>query len=268
MDKRLSVEHARYLRRERGKSVTVVCVQIIILAIIFIAWELLAKYEIIDSFIFSSPSKMWASAVNLWRSGQLINHISATLSETVIGFLSATLLGLLIAIILWYSNMLQRVFEPYIVVLNALPKIALGPIIIIWFGAGKPAIIIMAILIAIIITIINMLSGFMSVDKEKLLLMKTFSATKTQTLIKLVLPANIPTIMSALKINVGMAWVGTIMGEYLVSREGIGYLIVYGGQVFNLSLVMCSTVILTVLAGLMYFVIALIEKIVVRKIGQ
>ncbi|MBO7390742.1 MAG: ABC transporter permease [Clostridia bacterium] len=260
----ISDEHLRYLRKERGRTVFIVVMQIFLLVQFFLVWEFLANREIIDSFIFSSPSKMWESFLSLSASGDLWRHVTATLLETVIGFVSATLIGLVIAVILWSVEPLRRILEPYIVVLNALPKIALGPIIIIWVGAGKGAIIVMAILISVIITIINILNGFLSVDKDKILLMKTLSARRSQILFKLVLPSNLSNIIAALKVNVGMAWVGTIMGEYLVSREGLGYLIVYGGQVFNLSLVMCSTVILTVLAALMYFCVLILEKAVKR----
>ena len=259
-----SEEHLCYLKKERRKTVFVITMQIFLLLQFFLVWELLARYEVIDSFIFSAPSKMWASFVNLSANGVLWRHVSATLVETVIGFLSATVIGLVIAVILWAIEPLRRILEPYIVVLNALPKIALGPIIIIWVGAGKGAIIVMAILISVIITIINILNGFLSIDKDKILLMKTLSATRAQILFKLVLPSNVSNIIAALKVNVGMAWVGTIMGEYLVSREGLGYLIVYGGQVFNLSLVMCSTVILTILAAVMYFCVLILEKSVAR----
>ena len=227
-------------------------------------WELLARYDVIDGFIFSSPSKMWQSFLSLSESGDLWRHVGSTLAETVVGFLSATAIGLVIAVILWLIEPVRRILEPYIVVLNALPKIALGPIIIIWVGAGRGAIIVMAILISVIVTVINILNGFLSVDKDKLLLMRTLSAGKIQTLFKLVLPANLSNIIAALKVNVGLAWVGTIMGEYLVSKEGLGYLIVYGGQVFNLSLVMCATVILTVLAALMYFAVLVVEKVTKR----
>ena len=262
--KEYSVEHAAFLRKEGRKTAFTVVMQVLILAAFFLLWEILARYEIIDSFIFSAPSKMWSSFRSLAASGELWRHVSATLLETVIGFLSATAIGLVIAVILWIIEPLRRILEPYIVVLNALPKIALGPIIIIWVGAGKGAIIVMAILISVIVTIITILNGFLSVDKDKLLLMRPLSANKMQVLRKLVLPANISNIIAALKVNVGMAWVGTIMGEYLVSKEGLGYLIVYGGQVFNLSLVMCSTVILTVLAAVMYFAVLILEKVTKR----
>ena len=135
---------------------------------------------------------------------------------------------------------------------------------IIWVGAGTSAIVTMALLICVIITVINTLQGFVSVDADKILLMRTMQANKLQILWKLVLPANVPNMISCLKINVGLTWVGTIMGEYLVSKAGLGYLIVYGGQVFNLSLVMCATFLLCVLSGGMYAVVAVFEKIVKR----
>ena len=257
-----SAEHQKYLKKQREITGIVILIQVGILVLALALWEILAKKGVIDSFITSSPSKILQTFRDLVRKGDIWTHVWATLSETIIGFLLSTILGTLIAILLWFSETCQRIFEPYLVVLNSLPKIALGPIIIIWVGAGKSAIIAMTLLITLIITIINTLSGFVSVEKDKLLLMKTLHANKFQVLFKLVLPSNLPNIISSLKINVGLTWVGAIMGEYLVSKEGLGYLIVYGGQVFNLSLVMCSTVILCVLAGVMYAVVALIEKIV------
>ena len=161
---------------------------------------------------------------------------------------------------MWWSDYIRKVLEPYIVVLNSLPKIALGPIIIIWFGAGTTSIIVMAILITIIITTLTMLGAFLFCDNDKIMLLKSMGANKFQILLKLIIPNAIPEFISMLKINVGMTWVGTIMGEYLVSKAGLGYLIVYGGQVFQLDLVMTSTVILCILAGLMYFGVALLEK--------
>ena len=212
IQKPISEEHALYLKKERRKTLFVVAMQIFLLVQFFVVWELLARYEVIDSFIFSSPSKMWASFTSLSKSGVLWKHVSATLAETVIGFISATAIGLVVAVILWSVESLRRVLEPYIVVLNALPKIALGPIIIIWVGAGKGAIIVMAILISVIITVISILNGFLCVDKDKILLMKTLSASRSQILFKLILPSNLSNIIAALKVNVGMAWVGTIMG--------------------------------------------------------
>ena len=264
--KSVSPSHLKYLRKlRRNNGLILFCQFALVLAFLGL-WQLLADKGVIDSFITSSPSKVWTTfatlaKVDLWR------HVGVTLMETVVGFLLSFVVGTLIAILLWFSETVRRIVEPYLIVLNALPKIALGPLIIVWIGAGREAIITMAVLISIIITIINTLTGFVSVPQEKLLLMKTLGANKWQTLWKLVFPASLPTVTACLKINVGMSWVGSIMGEYLVSKAGLGYLIVYGGQVFNLSLVMCSTVILSVLAGLMYLAVALVEKVVTKAMG-
>lgn len=267
MKNNYSKEHSDYLKRIKRKNITVSAIRWFILLAFFGLWELLAQTGAIDAFITSCPSRIATTLFSLARDGELMPHVWVTLWETIVSFLLATVLGVFIAVLLWWSETARRVTEPFIVVLNALPKIALGPLIIIWVGAGAGAIIVMALLITLIITVINVLNGFLSIDKEKILLMRSMNATKLQTLTKLVLPANIPTIVSALKINVGMSWVGTIMGEYLVSKAGLGYLIVYGGQIFKLDLVMTSTVILCVLAGGMYFLVELLEKLIVKKMG-
>jgi NitT/TauT family transport system permease protein len=194
----------------------------------------------------------------------MYNHIWVTVYETLISFSLGTIMGLLIATLLWRFNFLAKVIDPYLTIINCLPKLALGPIIIVWFGAGEKSIIFMAVLIGIIVSIITMQNGFLAVDKNKIFLLKSMGATKFQIMIKLVIPGSTPSFISMLKINVGMAWIGSIMGEYLVSRSGLGYLIVYGGQVFKLDLVMASTVILCILAALMYVIVALLEKLLVK----
>jgi len=183
----------------------------------------------------------------------------------MLAFLISTALGLIIAIILYIIPPIKRVLEPYLVVLNSLPKIALGPLIIVWMGTGEKTIVAMGVLICIVITTISMLNGFCQVENDKIMLMRTMGANKAQIFTRLVFPYNIPNLISNLKINIGMAWVGVIMGEYLTSRAGLGYLIVYGGQIFKLDLVMTSIVVLCVLAGAMYGIIALIENYVNKK---
>ena len=260
----MSEEHKQYLKKQKIRKIVIRIIQIGILILLFGLWELSAYLEWADPFITSSPSRVVKSIANLYTSGQLFTHLGATLWETVISFLLSTVLGTAIAVILWWSETARRVLEPYLIVLNSLPKVALGPLIIIWVGAGRSAIVTMALMICLIITVISALTGFMSVDEEKIQLMRSMGANKFQILSKLILPANIPNILSILKINVGLSWVGTIMGEYLVSREGIGYLLVYGSQVFKLDLVMASTLMLCVLATAMYLVVALIEKLISR----
>lgn len=256
----ISKEHKKYLIGLKKHKIYVNLWRWGVLLFLIFIWELGAMLGWIDAFIMSSPSRIVNTIGELISEGSLFYHAGVTLLETIAGFLIATILGSLIAIGFWWYKNLNEILEPYVVVLNALPKIALGPIIIIWVGAGAQAIITMATLVCIVITVINMQNAFLSVEKEKILLMKTMHATKFQILTKLVLPASIPAFISNLKINVGLSWVGSIIGEYLVSRAGLGYLIVYGGQIFKLDLVMCSTVILCALAGGMYAIVALIEK--------
>ena len=259
-----SLEHAKYLKvlKRKSTAVTVMRLGLLILAIVF--WEIAARMGWIDAFITSSPSRFIKSIINLYRGGDLFLHIGTTLYETVVSFLAGTLIGTLIAILLWWSPTVSKVLDPYLVVLNALPKIALGPILIVWIGAGMGSIIVMGLLISVIVTVISVLAGFREISDEKQLLMKTLGAGKLQILSMVVLPASVPTIIAALKISVGMSWVGVIVGEYLVSKAGLGYLIVYGSQVFQLDLVMASIIILCALAALMYYGVVSIEKRLIR----
>lgn len=255
-----SREHLAYLKKCKKNKIIVTCARWLILLLILGLWELFAQLKIVDPFVTSSPSRVALTIGDLYRNGTLFYHIGITLAETLAGFVIAVVLGYAIAVVLWASETVRKVLEPYIVVLNSLPKIALGPLIIIWIGTGYEAIIFMTVLVSIIVCIMNMLAGFISVDKTKLLLMKSMNASRTTTLRKLIIPASLPALMNTLKVAVGLAWIGSIMGEYIVSRAGLGYLIVYGGQVFKLDLVMTATFILCVLAGGMYGIIALIEK--------
>jgi len=263
--KEFSLEHKKFIKKHKIENAIVWTFRFLILTLLLTVWELLAKFNVIDSFISSSPSKIASTIKSLFIENDLIMHIGITLYETIMGFLIAVFLGYIIALALWWSERLRRILEPYIVVLNSLPKIALGPIIIVWFGSGSKAIIFMAVIIGIIVAIITMLNGFLATDKNKVLLLQTMGASKLQILLKLVIPGTLPTFISMLKISVGMAWIGSIMGEYLVSRAGLGYLIVYGGQVFKLDLVMASTVILCALATLMYALVAMLEKIIIKR---
>ena len=161
---------------------------------------------------------------------------------------------------MWWNKFFAKVIDPYLTVLNSLPKVALGPILIIWVGASMKSIVIMALLISTIITIINVYNGFINVDPIKIKLMNSFNAKKIQIFMNLILPATLPNIISCFKVNISMSLIGVIMGEFLVSKEGIGYLIMYGSQVFNLDLVITGTIILCLVAILMYNIVLLFEK--------
>ena len=260
-----SKERLLYLRRTRNEKAAVYSVRIFILVAIFGLWELAGNLGWIDPFIMSQPSRILNTIANLYAKGDLFPHIGISCLETVVGFLLGTVAGTLIASLLWWSKFLSRVSEPYLVILNALPKVALGPIFIVWVGAGPKAIIIMTLAISLIVSLLEVLSGFMATDIEKIKLLQTLGASKWQVFTKVVLPANFGTMVNSLKVNVGLSWVGVIMGEFLVSKAGIGYLIVYGSQVFQMDLVMASVIILAIAAAVMYQGVLLLEKKFVKE---
>ena len=260
-----SNEHKQYLKKKKRKKILILLMQIAILATIIITWQLLADFKIINTFITSSPSNVVKTIITLYNDNNLFNNIWTTIYETIISFSLGTIIGIIIAIILWYSNFLYKVIDPYLTIINSLPKIALGPIIIIFFGAYIKSIIIMALLISVIVTIITVYNGFISTDKNKINLLKSFSATKYQIFKLVILPSSYQTIISSLKINISMTLIGVIMGEFLVSKQGIGYLINYGSQVFNLNLVISGIIILMIVSYLMYIIVSYIEKILIKK---
>ena len=255
-----SNEHREFIRKERITKNAVTVSRIIILTAIFALWEIAANMKWIDPFIMSQPSRIVNTVINLSKDGSLFLHTGVTIYETIIGFVSGTVLGTLVAIVLWWSNFTARVLDPYLVVLNALPKTALGPIILVWIGGTTGSIIVMALLLSIIVTILNVYQSFRSCYEDKIKLLKTFGATKVQILKKVVFPSSIPEIISTLKINVGLSLVGVIVGEFLVSKAVLCYLIIYGGQVFKMDLVMTSVIILAAAAAFMYLSVSWIEK--------
>ena len=262
----VSRERTLYLRRKRRRTHLVHACQIGFLVFFFAQWEISARLGWIDSFILSQPSRILETLRNMSQN-HLMMHVGVTLYETLTGFVLGVLLGVAIAVVLWWSGFVSRVAEPYLVVLNSLPKIALGPVIIIVVGAGTEAIIFMALAISLIVTVLEMLAGFRATNPESIKMARTFGATKRQVFTKIVFPSNINTLFNSLKINIGLSLVGVIAGEFLVSKAGLGYLIVYGGQVFQLDLVMSSVLILSVMAALMYQSVVLLQKFVSRWFG-
>lgn len=263
----MSAEHIIYLKKLKRRNRLIKITQVMIITIFLLIWQLLSDFKMIDSFIFSSPKNIVNTIINLYNSNNLFNHIGITLYELLISFILGTILGIFIAAILWSNNFLAKVLDPYLTIINSLPKVALGPILIIWVGAKIKSIIVMALLISVIVTIMNVYQAFIKTDRDTIKLFKSLKATNLQMFFKLVLPSNYSTIISSLKVNLSMSLVGIIMGEFLVSKQGIGYLIVYGSQIFNLSLVMSGIFILCILVAIIYYVIVLIEK-KVNKIAK
>lgn len=255
-----SFAQIQYLKALEKRRKCILLTQILLLVFFFGLWEITARLRIIDPFIFSMPSRMLSALADMIANGTLWKHIFITVYETVVGFILGTLIGTLVAVLLWWNDFISDVAEPYLVVLNSLPKTALAPILIVWMGNNMKSIIAVALMTSVVVTILSVLGGFLSVDEEKIKLIHTFGGTKKQVLQKIVLPSSIPTIINALKINVGLSFVGVIVGEFLVAKDGLGYLIVYGSQIFKLDWVMLSVIILAVLAALLYQLILIVEK--------
>lgn len=255
-----SDEHKNYLKKIKKQNKIVIFFKIFIILAFMSLWEICAKLEIINPFLTSYPSQIILTIFDLFKENNLLLHIWITLYETIISFLLASIIGIIIASILWSSKTIFRILDPYLTVLNSLPKISLGPLIIIWVGAGTNSIIFMALLITVFTTTINMYNSFITTDPYKITLMKSLGATKMQIFSKLVFRGNIPSLINTLKINISLSLIGVIMGELLISKQGLGYLITYGSQVFNLNLVLTSIFVLGIISYLLYIIIDLLER--------
>lgn len=263
-----SEEAKKYIKKQKTNKIKILLSQIFILSGFLLLWEILSSKEIINSFLFSSPSAIFKLLKQYIITGELYKHIYISVYETILGLIIGTILGILFAILLWWSKTLAKILDPFLVVLNALPKTALAPIFIIWAGTGIKGIVVIAVSISLILTVLSAYNYFKNIDEEKVKMLKSFGASKWQILCKLVIPGNIVNLVNIIKINIGMSWVGVIMGEFIVSRAGIGYLVVYGSQIFKLDLVMMGVFILAVIAYIMYQTINIIEKILRKKVSK
>lgn len=254
-----SVEHSVFLKKVKLRRYFVLISRLMIIVLLLVLWELFAKLGLINTFLYSSPSLIISTFINLVRTGGLIGHIGITLFEILISFGLSVGIGLFIATIFWSNSFISDVLDPYLTILNSLPKVALGPLIIIWFGAQINSIIFMSLMISIFVTIINIYQGFVNTDKNLITMIKSFGANKWQVFKYVVFPSNKSNIISTLKVNISLNLIGVIMGELLVSKKGLGYLIMYGSQVFNTNLVITCVVVLGVISCLMYLLLNKID---------
>lgn len=257
----LSLHQLEFIKQKSKYKRSVTIFRIIIFVVFLLLWQLTASFGIIDSFIFSSPFKIIACFYTMLKDGTILHHIFITLTETFLSFFLVIVIGILTSVLLWSNEKLSEILEPYLVVLNSLPKSALAPLLIVWLGANMKTIIVAGISVAIFGTIINLYTGFKEVDLDKIKLIYTLGGNKRNVLLKVVLPSSIPIIISTMKVNIGLSLVGVVIGEFLAARSGLGYLIIYGSQVFKLDWVIMSIVILCIIAMLLYKGINLIEKI-------
>lgn len=256
----LSAAQKQYLFRIRREKYLIHVSRIFLFLGFLLLWEVSARRGWIDSFIFSSPSEIWQTFLRMVQDQSLFTHIGITLMETLVSFAFTIFLGIGTAVLLWCCPKLSWILEPYLVVLNSLPKSALAPLLIVWLGANVRTIIVAGISVAIFGSIINLYTGFREADPEKLKLIRTLGGTKKDELTKIVLPSSVPLILSVMKVNIGLCLVGVIIGEFIGARQGLGYLIIYGSQTFKLTWVLMSIVILCVIAMGLYAILNFIEK--------
>ena len=255
-----SEEHLKYIKNIKKEKIIIFIFRLLIVISFLGLWQLLVSLKVINSFIFSSPINIFNTIISLIKNNNFFTHIYITIYEVLLSFIFTTILSIIIASFLWLSNRLSKILDPFLTIFNSLPKVSLGPIIIIWFGSNIKSIIIMAILITLMTSIISIYQGFKEVDNNLIVLMKSLKASKKQIFFKLILPSNYSNIINTLKINISLSLIGVIMGELLVSKKGIGYLIMYGSQVFNLNLVMTGIILLSLVSTFIYYLIIIIEK--------
>ncbi|MBC7380086.1 MAG: ABC transporter permease [Burkholderiaceae bacterium] len=259
-----SPAYALWLRRQHNQHALVLGARLLLLLVFFGLWELLARTHVVNPMLTSYPSALWPTFVDLLQNGHLAMHTWATLKATLIGFVASMVLGVAVAAGLWWSGFVYKVLDPFLVVANAMPKIAFVPIFYIWLGSDY-SVYGMAVAIAVFVTIMVVFEGFQATDPNKIKLARTLGAGRAQVLQLVVLPGSVPTLIAALKMNIGLALVGVIVGEFQSSSEGLGFLIVNGSQVFKLNIVMTAIVVLALMSALMYFAIARLEAVVARR---
>jgi NitT/TauT family transport system permease protein len=261
----VSPRHADYLRSIRLRQLKIVTIQLAVFLAFFGLWQWAASVGLIDPFITSQPSAIATTLVDLFRQGSLFTHVGATVYITLLGFVIGTAGGIAIAAAMWWSDFLSEVVDPYLVILNATPKIALGPVFIIWLGVSLKAFVALTVSITIFVTVLNVYTAFARTEPGKLVLAETFGASRLQQFYKIVFPAALPTVVATLKVNVGLALIGAIVGEFLGAKQGLGYLIIYGQTIFSMGLVMTSVIVLTGVAAAMYYAVYFLERRILRS---
>lgn len=256
----MSKEQQQFLKQYTKNKRIIFLIQLLIIIFFLITWELLSHYHIINSFIFSSPTKVIKTIYKLYLEHNIFNHIFVTIYEILISFIIGLLISIILSILLYLYNSLYKVMDPFLTCLNSLPKVALGPMIIIIVGANTKSIIVMSILINVIVSTIVITNGFYNTDQIKLKLMLSLKANRYQILKYLVIPSSYKTIISSFKLGISMSLIGVVTGEFLVSRAGLGYLIIYGTQVFNLDLVISGIFLLIIISYILYKLVELLEN--------
>lgn len=253
-----------FLRRIKREKQLIVLWRTAVFLLFLLIWECSARYGLIDSFIFSSPSLIWKSFMEMCQDLSIFSHLGVTVTETLVSFFIVVILGAGLAVLLWCFPRLAQVTEPYLVILNSLPKSALAPLLIVWLGANERTIIVSGVSVAIFGSVLNLYAGFQNTDPDKLKLIETLGGGKKEKFQKIILPSSLPLFLSVMKVNIGLCLVGVIIGEFIGARQGLGYLIIYSSQTFKLTWVLMSITLLCIIALILYGLLGLIEKYVTK----
>lgn len=263
-DTNVSMAQKEYIRKYLSMLRVVRIYQFAIIILFIGAWEIATRLGVMDDFVFSSPSRVVTSFIEMSEDGSIYFHMGVTLLETVVSFFLVIVIGIGVAVLLWWNEKISRVLEPYLVVLNSLPKSALAPVFIVWLGNNRKTIIVAAVTVAVFGCIITLYTNFREVEEDKIKLIYTLGGSKKDVLTKVILPGNIPIIISTMKVNMGLSLVGVIIGEFLAANAGLGYLIIYGSQVFKLDYVILSIVLLCFMATILYKLLSILENRVTK----
>ena len=258
-----SKEQLAYLRDIKKFRLKIKIYQILGFVLFLILWELLSLKEIINPFIFSSPSRIVITFWEMVLDKSIFPHIGMTLAETFISFFLVLTISILGAVLLWWNKTVSAVAEPYLVILNSLPKSALAPLLLVWFGATVKMILITAVSVVIFGSILTIYTGFKETEPDKIMLIETLHGNKWHTLRHVIIPESIPLLFGVMKSNIGLCLVGVIIAEFMGARMGLGYLIIYSSQVFKLDWVLMSIVLLCLIAMGLYGVLGKLEKRIV-----
>ncbi|GAB7386632.1 ABC transporter permease [Bacillaceae bacterium] len=234
--------------------------RIAVIASVIVLWELGVSAGIIDGFLFGSPSGILHTFLAMFESGQLFADTSATLLSTIVGFLLGSFIGSIAGLLMWYSKLLARIVDPFVVALNGVPKIALAPMIIIWFGSGIFSKMTLAAISTFIVALLTAYQGTHQIDPSLINLLKSFGAKKSQIFTKVVIPSSLPWIISAFRLNIGFALIAVVSGEFISSAKGLGHMVFVEGNLFNLNAVWVGVFMLMFVALMLYTVVGWISK--------
>jgi NitT/TauT family transport system permease protein len=239
----------------------IVIVQIGILAGAIALWEAAADYRWIDGFFWSKPSAILATLMIFFTAGDAWTDIGFTFRATIFGFLLGTSAGSLLGLSFWWSRNYAAIAQPYLICFDSLPKLALAPLVILIFGLGLASKVAIATALTIVVSALTTYAGVKTLDPDQERLFYSLGASRMQVFRKLVVPFCLPWIISVLRVNIGLALTGAIVGEFIASQHGLGRQILYAGETYDIALVWVAVGVLSVLAVAMYAAVSWLEGV-------